>query len=103
MVIQRVPQHDYELSVLQDRPIEGQFYKYNLDNVTVSSQTELQIDKIVRTRYNDSIKQHLFKWKGYNATSNSLGKATNFKKISGSMLRNIAVRQFRLLFPGQTQ
>ena len=49
-VIQRVPQPVYELSDLQARPIEGQFYNYELVKVTVSSQTEIHIDKIVRTR-----------------------------------------------------
>jgi hypothetical protein len=39
-VIQRVPQPFYELTVLQDRPIEGQFYNYEFVKVTVSLQTE---------------------------------------------------------------
>jgi len=49
-VIRRVPQPVYELSDLQDRPMEGQFYNYELVKVTVSLQTEFEIDKIVRTR-----------------------------------------------------
>ena len=49
-VIRRVPQPVYELSDLQDRPIEGQFYNYELVKVTVSPDTESEIDKIVRTR-----------------------------------------------------
>ena len=44
-VIRRVPQTVYEMSDLQDRPIEGQFYNYELVKVTVSPQTELEIDK----------------------------------------------------------
>ena len=51
-VIHRLPQPVYELSDFQARPIEGQFYNYELVNVTVSSQTEFHIDKIVRTRNN---------------------------------------------------
>ena len=35
-VIQRVPQPVYELSDLQARPIEGQFYNYELVKFTVS-------------------------------------------------------------------
>ena len=39
-VIQRVFQPVYKLSDLWARPIEGQFYNYELVKVTVSSQTE---------------------------------------------------------------
>jgi len=39
-----MPQPGYELSDLQSRPIEGQFYNYELVKVT-----EFQIDKRVRT------------------------------------------------------
>jgi len=46
-VIRCVPQLVYELSDLQDRPIEGQFYNYELAKVTVSNKTEFTIDKIV--------------------------------------------------------
>ena len=35
-VITRVPQPVYELSDLQNRPIEGRFYNYDLVKVTVS-------------------------------------------------------------------
>jgi len=49
-VITRVPQPVYELSDLQNRGIEGQLYSYELVKVTVSPETEFQIDKIVRTR-----------------------------------------------------
>jgi hypothetical protein len=49
-VITRVPQPVYELSDLQNRGIEGQLYSYELVKVTVSPETEFQINKIVRTR-----------------------------------------------------
>jgi hypothetical protein len=64
-VIQRMPQPVYELSDMTARPIEGQFCNYELVKVTVSPETEFQIDKIVRTRNKGGIKQHLVKWKGY--------------------------------------
>lgn len=80
-VIQRIPQPVYELTDLQDRPIEGQFYNYELVKVTVSPQTEFEIDKIVRTRNKGSIKQHLVKWRGYDETFNSWIDATDIKKI----------------------
>ena len=80
-VFQRLPQPVYELSDLQARPIEGQFYNYELVKVTVSSQTEFQIDKIVRTRNKGGIKQHLMKWRGYDETFNSWVNASDIKKI----------------------
>jgi len=67
-VIRRMSQPVYEISGLQDRPIEGQFYNYELVKVTVSPQTEFQIDKMVRTHNKDGIKQHVVKWRGYDAT-----------------------------------
>jgi hypothetical protein len=54
-----VPQPVYELTDLHDRPIEGQFYNYELVKVTVSPQTEFEIDKIVSTRNKDGIKKLL--------------------------------------------
>jgi len=79
-VVTRVPQTFYELSDLQDRGIEGQLYSYELVKVTVSPETEFQIDKLVRTRNKNGIKQHLVKWKSYE-TFNSWVKASDIKKI----------------------
>ena len=75
-VITGVPQPVYELSDLQDRSIEGLFYSFELCKVTVS-----QIDKIVRTRNKNGIKQHFVKWKGYDNTFNIWVKASDIKKI----------------------
>jgi len=80
-VIARVPQPVYELSDLQDRGIEGKFYNYELVKVTVSPETEFQIDKIVCTRNKNGIIQHLVKWKGYDETFNSWVNASDIKKI----------------------
>ena len=59
---------------------KGNFTITNL-LVTVSPETEFQIDKIVRTRNKNGIKQHLVKWKSYDETFNSWVKATDIKKI----------------------
>jgi hypothetical protein len=56
-IIQLMPQPLYELTDMQARPIEGQFYNNELVNITVSPETEFQIDKLVRTRNNGGIKQ----------------------------------------------
>jgi hypothetical protein len=50
-----MPQPVYELSELQARPIEGQFYNYEHVKITVSPETEIQIDKIVGSRMNGGI------------------------------------------------
>ena len=79
-VIQRVPQPVYKLSDFQSQHIEGHFYNYELVKVTVSPDTEFEIDKIVRTRKNGGIK-HLVQWKGYDKTFKSWINATDIKKI----------------------
>ena len=76
-----MPQPTYELSDLKDRRFEGQFYNYELVNVTVSPQTEFEIDKILRTRNKGGIKQHFVKWRGYDETLNSWINSTDIKKI----------------------
>ena len=81
MVIRRVPQPVYEMSDLQSRPIEGQFYNYELVKFTVSPDTEFEIHKIVRTRKNGGIKLHLVEWKGYNETFKSWVNASDINKI----------------------
>ena len=56
--INRKPQPVYELTDLNNRPIEEQFYNYELVKVTVSPETEFQIEKfyaLVRTRAVNSI------------------------------------------------
>jgi hypothetical protein len=80
-ILQRVPQPVYELTDLQDRPIEGQFYNYELVKVTVSPQTEFEIDKPVRTRNKNGIKQHFVKWRGNDETFNTWINSTDIKKI----------------------
>ena len=80
-VIQRVPQPLYELTDIQDRHIEGQFYNYELVKVTVAPQTEFEIDKIVSTRNKNGIKQHFVKWRGYDETFNSWINSTDIKII----------------------
>jgi hypothetical protein len=76
-----MPQPVYEHSDLQGRPIEGQFYNYDLVKVAVTPQTEFQIDKIVRTRTKGVIKQHFVKWRKYNKTFNSCVIASDITKI----------------------
>ena len=76
-----MPQPVYEFSELQARPIEGKLYNYDTVMVTVSLQTEFQIDKKVRTRYKSGIKQHLVQWKGYDETFNSWVNSSDIKNL----------------------
>ena len=80
-IINRTPQPVYELADLNNRPIEGQFYNYELVKVIVSPETEYHIDKILGSRNNRGIKQHLVKWRGYGDSFNSWINATDIKKI----------------------
>jgi hypothetical protein len=75
-----MPQPVYEVSDLQARPIEGQFYNYEVLKVTVPTKNELQIDKILRTRNKNGIK-HLVKGRGYDETFNSWVNASDIKRI----------------------
>ena len=59
-----MPQVLYEISHLQARPIEEEFYNYELVKETLSPQNGFQINNILRTRNTGGIKQHLVKWKG---------------------------------------
>jgi hypothetical protein len=79
--IQRVAQPVYELSDMQNRPFEGQFYNYELVKVTVLTRTEFQIDEMVRTRNKSGIKQHFVKWRVYEETLNSWVNVTDITKI----------------------
>ena len=79
--IQRVPQPVYELTDFQDRPIECEFYNYELVKVTVSPQTEFELDKFVRTRNNDGINQHFVKCRLYDMIFNFSIIPTDIKKI----------------------
>ena len=58
-VIQRVLKPVYEVLDLLSRLIEVQFYNYDLVKVTVTPDTEFEIDKIVRSRKNEAIILHL--------------------------------------------
>jgi hypothetical protein len=80
-VVPRVPQPVYELLDLQNRPIDGQFYNYELVKVVVSPQTEFEIDKILRTRNRNGIKQLFVKWKGYDITCNYWVNSSVIKKV----------------------
>jgi len=76
-----VHQQVYEITGLEDGPIDGRFYNYEPANVIVSPETDFEIFKIVHTHNNDSIKQHFVKWRGYDETVNTCVNAIDMKEI----------------------
>ena len=76
-----MPQTLYELSDLQNHPIENQCYNYELVKVVVSTETEFEIDKILRTRNRNGIKQLSVKWKGYDKTFHSWVNSSDINKV----------------------
>jgi hypothetical protein len=80
-IIQRRPQPVYELTDLQGRLIEGLFYNYELVKVTITPDTEFQIQKIVRTRNKNGIRQLLVNWRGYDESFNSWVNAGDIRDL----------------------
>jgi hypothetical protein len=79
-VINRKPQSVYELRFKESanrKPV----LQLRVGKSYSIPKSEFQIDKIVRTRTHNDIKQHLLKWKGYHANFNSWVKATDITKI----------------------
>ena len=76
-----MPQPVHDLSDLQDRPILGQFYNYELHRFIVSTQIEFQIARVVRTRHKNGIKHHLVRWREYNEIFNSRVNASDIKEL----------------------
>ena len=79
--ILREPLTVYELSELNNCLIECQFYSYELVKVAVLHQTEFHIDKTVRTRNKNGIKQHRVKLRAYDANLNTRVNCSDIKKI----------------------
>jgi ''chromo'' (CHRromatin Organisation MOdifier) domain. len=75
-----MPQAVYDLSDMQDHPIEGKFYNYSLSRLLYHPK-DFQIDRIVVTRNKGSIEQHLVKWRGYDETFNSWVDASDIRRI----------------------
>jgi transposase InsO family protein len=77
----RKPRPVYELSDLNNTPIEGQFYGEELSPVHVTKHTTFKIDKILRTRVRNGIRQHFVKWRGYSKNFNSWISASSVKHV----------------------
>jgi hypothetical protein len=79
-VIPHSPQPVYELEDLNNTPIEGNFYSYELTPVQIIKSTLYDIDKILGSRLRGGIKQYLLRWKGYGPDFDSWINATSVQK-----------------------
>lgn len=82
-VLRRQDLFIYELSDLQDEPIEGFFYPEELSVVHKErvEQEEFKIDKIIRSKGKGSKKQYLVSWVGYPEKFNSWIPASDLKPV----------------------
>lgn len=80
-VIDRHPQPVYELSDMQNQPIDGQFYNFELTAVQLPSDTEFEIEKIVASRKRRGVVEKLVKWKGYEDLHNSWIKEKDIREV----------------------
>ena len=80
-VIKRRPRPVYELHDLNNTPIDGQFYQEELVPVRISARTVYTIDKILRKRTKNGIREVLVHWRGYPKSFDSWIPASSVKSI----------------------
>ena len=71
----------YLLRDLNDKPLVGRFYEYELQRVTLPPDRLYQIEKIVDTKGRGRNKKHLVKWVGYSDDFNSWISAAEVKLL----------------------
>ena len=90
----------YELSDLEDRPINVSFKLWIVQSHCII-QTEFKTGKLARTRNTDINKKHLCHMERIRRDLQILGKRTWYQDIIMYYFCYIAIRQFRLLFSGK--
>ena len=80
-VIRRTPRLVYELKVLNQKVIDGQFFNEELTPVRITKRTTFQIDKILATRVKRGIWEYLVRWRGYGPDLDSWINAASVKNI----------------------
>jgi hypothetical protein len=80
-VIKRRPRPVYELHDLNNTPIDGQFYQEELVPVRISARTVYTIDKILRKRTRNSIREVLVHWRGYPKSFDPWIPASSVKSV----------------------
>jgi transposase InsO family protein len=61
----------YQLKDLKDEIIDGVFYEKEIQKIIVNEKTEYLIDKIIKTRDRQGIRESYVKWRGYPDKFNS--------------------------------
>ena len=80
-VLRRFPRPVYELRDLREQDIDGQFYGKELTPVRITSRTTYKIDKILKSRVRNGIREYFVSWKGYGPDFNSWIPASSVKNL----------------------
>lgn len=72
----------YSLEDLNNEPIDGYFYEYELQKITVKPNRTFKVDKIVDTKGRGSSLKYLVKWYGYSNAFNSWIPASALQSVS---------------------
>lgn len=78
-VVPSIPQPMYELVDLNNEPIRGKFYNFEL--VRVTPPKEFKIEKKLKSRRRRGEIEHFVKWRGYNENFNSWIKGESVRRI----------------------
>ena len=74
--------HDiYHVKDFKNKPIEGSFYRNELQKVLVDDNTAYNIEKIIKTRKNKGQKELFVKWQGWPDQYNSWIPEKDMKNI----------------------
>ena len=68
----------YTIQDLRGEPVRGTFYQQELQK---SKQKEFRIDKVVKQRIRNGVKEAYVKWKGYNEDFNSWVPLTDLRRL----------------------
>lgn len=77
----RFPQPLYSLKDLNNEPIDGFFYEYELQKVSMKPDGTFKVDKIVDTKGRGSSLKYLVKWSGYSSAFNSWIPASDLLQL----------------------
>ena len=72
---------EYKLKSLKGEQLEGRFYEKELIKVTMHDDQLYQIEKVLKTRVKDGIKQKFVKWKGWDKSHNQWINETDLVDI----------------------
>ena len=77
----RRPRSVYELEDLNGKPVDGLFYREELNPVRIMDRTIYKIDKVPNKSVRRGICEYLVRWRGYRQDFNLWMTATSVKNI----------------------